>query len=157
MQSPDMLINALVDEDCRMREIVQKFPPELRDVSPGDDKLGLKDTLAHISYWDEFTVRYFEALYSGRKIPTPSFQDFEASTAELQQKLKSAPFGDIMDNYLRATRKLLGMLRTHWDMMKPEEHRNLALPLRHRRHHRRLLMELAGLAPEADSEKMAGA
>ena len=97
MQSPEMLINAIVDEDCKMREIVQSIPVGLRDESPGEGKLGLKDTLAHLSYWDEFTVKYFESIFSNRKVPTPNFKDFEAASSGLQSELKDVSFSDVMD------------------------------------------------------------
>ena len=157
MLSVDVLIEALVDEDRRLRGIARDCPAEFRDISAPGDGLGLKETLAHLTCWDEFTVEYFDSICRGGA-RIPSFSEFVASSHDLMRDICSAPFQDVLEKYRAATRSLIDLLRVHWETMTDEQHNNLFLPLRHRRHHRRLLADfLDGLSPSVKEEGLADA
>jgi len=154
-----ILIDALVDEDTRLRELAAAFPPEHRESTAPGFRMGLKATLAHLASWDDFTTTFFDAVCGGEGVVPPSFEAFVAGSHERELEICRAPFETVLDLYRRATGNLLGLLSRHWSDLDDTQRRNLFLPLRHRRHHRRQLAAvLEQVAPQADAEEgLAGA
>ncbi len=128
-----------VEEDRRLRELILRFPAELRE-RPGEGKLlGLKQTLAHLAQWDGFTVRFFAAKIAGAPLPPDSFSRFETEKVEERERLCRLPFGRVLTAYARATEEMLSFLRRHWLVLTERERGDFRIPLRHRAHHRELL------------------
>lgn len=150
MTSADTLIAAYADEDHRLRELARGFPLAFRDVPPEAGKLGLKQTLGHIAFWDGFTVEFFRGRLEDRVTDAPSLAEIEDRNRAELDRIYDMPYELVMELYVAATRAIQDFLRTHWDDLTEEERPNFHIPLKHRRHHRRLLQQaLTMFAPEA--------
>ncbi len=139
MSSVETLVAAFADEDRRLRELTLAFPVHLREAAPESGKLSLKQTLAHLAFWDRFTVEFFDARCHGRKTDAMSLGDFEERNRAELERTFALPFERVREVYDTATRELMGFLRDHWDDMDADLRANFNIPLKHRRHHRRLL------------------
>jgi len=157
MRSADTLVAAFADEDRRLRELARDFPPLHREASPGNGELSLKQTLGHLAFWDRFTVEFYDARCHEREVETPSLGEFEARNRAELERIYDLPFERVRELYEDATRTLLDFLREHWAQLDDASRANFNIPLKHRRHHRRLLMKaMATFAPPAAAAEKAG-
>ena len=153
MSSMDTLIAAYADEDRRLRELAGRFPVAYRDVPPETGKLGLKQTLGHLAFWDGFTVEFFRARLECGDAPPVSLAEIEQRNRAELDRIYDMPYERVLELYISATNDILAFLRAHWDGLPEEERPNFNIPLKHRRHHRRLLQKaLAAFAPELAGE-----
>ena len=66
------LADALLEEDRILRRRITSLPADLLAVRGPDGTLSFQETLAHIAYWDDFTVKFFSAkLDPDRPEPEP--------------------------------------------------------------------------------------
>ncbi len=150
MISPETLIAAFVDEDRRMREVVRTFPIAYRDIPPENSKLSLKQTLGHLAFWDRYTVEFFDARCHKRNVDALTLSDFENRNRQELERLYDLPFEQVFDAYITATAELQHFLLEHWGDLDEADQANFNIPLKHRRHHRRLLLKaLEIFAPDA--------
>lgn len=130
------LVDAILEEDRLLRERLTSCPPHLRDVRGPSGGLSFKETLAHISYWDDFTVDFFSTkLDKGSLDPTPPL-DFEENSRRALASAAVRPFGEILARYLESTGALTRFLTQHWADLDTREKHDFWVPLKHRRHHR---------------------
>ena len=149
MSSVQTLIAAFADEDRRLRELALTYPPEFRDVPPASGKLSLKQTLGHLAFWDRFTVKFFESRINNVDVDAPSLGEIEDRNREELARIYDMPYEQVLELYVHATSDIQNFLREHWASLDETEHGNFNIPLKHRRHHRRLLQKaLAVFAPE---------
>lgn len=123
-----------------------------------EDTLSYHETLAHIAYWDDFTVQFFSAkLDPDAPAPAPP-GDFMTRSKDVIREAAAAPFKDVLARYLEATGALVGFISRHWDDLSERERRDFWVPLKHRRHHRIALFRALDLARgESDRELATGA
>jgi len=137
------LIAAYAEEDRRLSELFVVFPVALRDAVGRRHRLSLKQTIGHLAYWDDFAVDFYLA-YCSEDHPEPlSFAEFEEQNRHLVDQLCAQDWGTILSSYRRATRRLCAFLAEHWNELDEDVRDNFKIPLKHRRHHRRRLVELA--------------
>jgi len=153
------LAEALRKEDRELRHFLAICPRILRDRAGLDGSLSVKDTLAHIAFWDDFTVRFFRRKLDAGSFPAPAPEDFEEQDARALFRMSRLPFGEVLARYLEATGSLLDFIVECWSELTEKDMHNFWIPLKHRRHHRLILermldaheesVENPGLAAEA--------
>jgi len=156
MSSVQTLIAAFADEDCRLRELAHMYPPAFRDVSPQSGKLSLKQTLGHLAFWDRFTVVFFESRMNDAEVDAPSLGEIEDRNRAELARIYDMPYEQVFELYISATSDIQTFLCEHWTNLDETERGNFNIPLKHRRHHRRLLLKaLTVFAPELMDKKEA--
>jgi len=136
------LIAAYADEDRRLMELVDRFPPSTRDVRGTDRRLSLKQALGHLAFWDDYAVRFYDSrCHDGDPQPLEP-GEFEERNRQALELICNDPFADVLSSYRAATRALQLFLREHWQDLDDGSRENFKIPLKHRRHHRRRLQEL---------------
>ena len=156
MSSVDTLIAAYADEDRRLREVARIFPIPYRDIPPENGKLSLKQTLGHLAFWDRYTVEFFDARCHARDVKNITLGEFEQRNRAELERLYDLPFEQVLDAYVSITNELQTFLREHWSDLDDQARINFTIPLKHRRHHRRLLVKaLAVFAPDMVVEEEA--
>ncbi len=154
MSSVETLIALFADEDRRLRDLARSFPVPHRETPPEHSKLNLKQTLGHLAFWDRFTVEFFDARCHRREVDAITLGDFEKRNRAELERIYDMPFEHVYEIYNTATRKLQSFLREHWDELDDEARTNFNIPLKHRRHHRRLLEKaLEEFAPAVEAEE----
>ncbi len=154
MSSADTLIAAFANEDRMLRELADLYPVTFRDVPPESGKLSLKQTLGHLAFWDRFTVEFFNSRIQDHQVDTPSLGEIEVGNSEELARIYDMPYEHVLDLYVGATADLQSFLQEHWTDLDETEQSNFNIPLKHRRHHRRLLLKvLAVFVPEADDNE----
>ena len=150
------LADALLDEDRVLRRRLASVPPELLGSRGPDDGLSFQETLGHIAFWDDFTVRFFTTkLDSGGDPPSPP-ADFARVSEEAVAEAASRPFTEVLALYLEATGALVGFISRHWERLTEKEQRDFWVPLKHRRHHRiALFRTLDALQDGEEDEEIA--
>ncbi len=148
MDRLEALIASVVEEDRRLRALVERLPPEARERAGPTGTMSAKETLGHLAFWDGFTVRFFEDRLSDRRTGS-GLADFEARDRQERKRLRGRPFAEVLAIYDEATAHLVAFLREHWQALSDREHGDLLTPLRHRRHHRLLLERALEAAPAA--------
>ena len=148
MEDLNKLLFKLRAEDRQMRVLVQRTSDSARELDGRDGRLGLKATLAHLTLWDGFAVRFFEAKLAGGDADASVFTRFETSRRHERERLCRLPFSDVFAAYERATADLESFLRRRWSDLSVKERRDFAIPVRHHKHHRQLL---AGDLPGSES------
>lgn len=150
MSGPEALVQALHEEDRRLRDLLGRFPAAASEVRGVAGAPSLKETLADIAFWDGCAVRIFRDRLAGKKAAAAP-EIFERQNRQELERVRGAPLEEVLGSYLAATRDLIEFLQICWDHLKPKYRRQFALPLRHRRFHRQLLEslldELDGCAP----------
>ena len=141
----EALIESIVEEDRRLRTLVDRLSPEARERAESTGTTSAKETLGHLAFWDGFTVRFFEDRLSDRRTGS-GLADFEARDRQERKRLRGCPFTEVLTTYDEATAGLVAFLREHWQALSDREHADLITPLRHRRHHRLLLERAIGAA-----------
>lgn len=143
MSGPEALVQALREEDRRLRDLLVRFPTAAAEVRGAAGAPSVKETLADIAFWDGCAVRIFKDRLAGRKVaaaPVPEI--YERQNRQELERVRGAPLEDVLGSYLAATKDLIEFLQGCWDHLKPKYQRQFALPLRHRRFHRQLLESL---------------
>jgi hypothetical protein len=148
-----MLLDAILEEDRLLRRQLTAIPQELRDMPVSPQGLSFKETLAHIAYWDSFTVEFFTRKLDRASLnPRPPL-DFEEYNRQALAAAATWPFGEVLARYLESTGSLTRFLGHHWDELTAREQFDLRITLKHRRQHRLSLeknLEIPGsLAAEA--------
>lgn len=157
MSSVETLVAAFADEDRRLRELAGDFPDHMREVMPESGKLSLKQTFAHLAFWDRFTVEFFDARCHGRETDAMTLGDFEVRNRAELERTYAMPLEQVREIYDTVTRELLGFLADHWDDLDDESRVNFHIPLKHRRHHRRLLLKsFPSLVLQKEAHERAG-
>lgn len=122
-----------------------------------DGSLSPKEMLAHVAFWDTFTVRFF-ADKLREEDPAPP-EDFTRQSEQAIHEAAKLPFGEVLARYGQATDELIDFLGRRWGELSARERRDFWVPLKHRRHHRRTLFQALDAMSGADpsSEMAAGA
>lgn len=150
MDRLEALIASIVEEDRRLRALVDRLPPEVRERAESTGTASAKETLGHLAFWDGFTVRFFEDRLSDRRTGS-GLADFEARDRQERKRLRGCPFAEVLATYDAATASLVAFLRDRWQALSDREHADLMTPLRHRRHHRLLLDRALGAVPSSET------
>jgi hypothetical protein len=150
MDRLEALIASIVEEDRRLRALVDRLSPEARGRAELIGTRSAKETLGHLAFWDGFTVRFFEDRLSDRRTGS-GLADFEARDRQERKRLRGCPFAEVLTTYDAATAGLVAFLRDHWQALSDREHADLMTPLRHRRHHRLLLDRALSAAPPSEA------
>ena len=143
MDKPDTLIALLREEDRLMRQLLERCPPEDRETRGKGGTLSLKETLGHLAFWDTFAIQFFEARLAGAD-PHETPSEFERRSREELERLRELSFDQAHERYLRATGGLIAFLQAHWHELSPKQRQDFHVPLKHRRHHRLLLLRALG-------------
>jgi hypothetical protein len=140
MEGPDALIQALREEDRRLRDLLGRFPAAACE-RQANGLPSCKETLADIAFWDACAVRIFRDRLAGRRTAPPP-EVLAQQNREQMQHVRGLAFEEVLNSYADATGDLIDFLQACWDKLKPKYRRQFTLPLRHRRHHRELLESL---------------
>ncbi|RKZ18853.1 hypothetical protein DRQ50_03285 [bacterium] len=130
------LADALLDEDRILRRRITTLPSDLLAVHGPEGALSFQETLAHIAYWDDFTVKFFSAKLDPAQPSLEPPGDFMDRSEAVINAAAELPFTDVLARYLEATGALVGFISRHWDELNEKERRDFWVPLKHRRHHR---------------------
>lgn len=138
-----------MEEDRLLRHRLAECPRALRERRGPDGALSFKETLAHIAFWEDFTVNFFaRKTDAGSCTPTPPV-DFENLSRKSMEEFSRLPFGEVLGRYLEAFGAITDFIGTHWDDLTERERHDFWIPLKHRRQHRlTLMMSLNGLMAE---------
>ena len=152
------LVDSIVEEDELLRNRLTECSATLREVRSPEGGLSFKETLGHIAFWDDFTVRFFAGkLDTGSLDPLPPL-NFEERSLEALSQMRELPFGEVLARYLEATGYLIDFLKQNWSSLSEKEKHDFWVPLKHRRHHRISLFQFLNREQQdAGSEMAAGA
>jgi hypothetical protein len=131
-----ILLEAIDKEDRLLRQRLTGCPAPLREMNGPEGSLSFKATLAHIAFWDDFTINFFTRKLDEGSCNLPAPVDFEERSAEALAAAAQLPFGEVLARYLEATGALTDFLRTNWDKLSDKQRNDFWVPLKHRRHHR---------------------
>ena len=129
-----------------LRQYLALVPRLRRDIPGTGGSLSFKETLGHISFWDDFTVEFFQCKLDQAACMLPPPVQFEERSREALHRIDSLPFGEVLARYLESTGALIEFLKTHWDDLTEREKHDFWVPLKHRRHHRISLAQSLGLS-----------
>jgi hypothetical protein len=152
------LADALIDEDRRLRRRLADCPAALREGRGGDGTLSFKETLGHIAFWDEFTIRFFTARLDPGHLKPVAPPDFDALSSQAIADAAVRPFGEVLARYLEVTSALVAFISSRWDQLTQRQRDDFWVPLKHRRHHRLALEGAMGRhagASQAEGEALA--
>lgn len=103
--------------------------------------LSFKETLAHIAFWEDFTVNFFSCKTDrGSRTPVPPFE-FEELSRKAMEEFGRLPFGEVLGRYLEASGAMTDFIKTHWNDLTERERHDFWIPLKHRRQHRLVLFK----------------
>lgn len=136
MNNPQLLVDALLEEDRLLRCCLAACPQELRDGRGPGQSLSFKETLAHIAFWDNFTVDFFTRKLDRKSLNPQPPLDFEEYNRQALAAAATWPFGEVLARYLESTGALTRFLNGHWAELTPRERFDLRITLKHRRQHR---------------------
>ena len=157
LNSWQTLIDAILDEDRILRSRLAAVQPALCERRGSEGSLSPKEMLAHVAFWDVFTVGFFEDKLRDRDPSPPA--DFARQSEQAILQAAKLTFAEVMARYVKATSALVAFLDRHWEELSEKERRSFWVPLKHRRHHRIALFQaLDALAdPDSAAELAAGA
>ncbi len=135
------LVDAILEEDRLLRGRLTECPVKLRGKRGPEGALSFKETLAHISFWDNFTVDFFSNKLDLDSLDPKLLVNFEERSKEAMDAASKLPFGEVLAQYLEATGALTQFLGKHWADLNPREQHEFGVPLKHRRHHRIALFQ----------------
>jgi len=141
----ETLIDAIKEEDRLLRQYLALVPRSERDARGPDGALSFKETLGHISFWDDFTVQFFQSKLDDASCALPPPVQFEERSREALRKMRELPFGEVLARYLESTGALVEFLKGHWGELTERERHDFWVPLKHRRHHRISLGQALGV------------
>jgi len=157
------LVDAFTEEDRLLRHRLAECPREFRECQGPDGTLSFKETLAHIAFWEDFTVNFFfRKLDRGSCTPTPPLE-FEKLSGQAMEEFSRLPFGEVLGRYLEASGAMRDFIKTHWDKLTEKERHDFWVPLKHRRQHRlvlfqnlkKMMADMDRLAPNPGSASLA--
>ena len=135
------LVDAFTEEDRLLRRRLAECPRAFRERCGPDGTLSFKETLAHIAFWEDFTVSFFVSKTDRRfRTPSPPLE-FEKLSRQAMEEFSRLPFGEVLGRYLEAFGAMIEFIMTHWDDLTEREQHDFWIPLRHRRQHRLALVE----------------
>jgi len=149
------IVDAIVEEDRILRLRLASCPVALRESRASDESLSFKETLAHIAFWDDFTVSFFSRKLDRTSCNPSPPGDFEENSRKALSAAARLPFGEVLARYLEATGALIEFLRVHWDQLSDRERNDFWVPLKHRRHHRAALFESLDEALGSTTQELA--
>ena len=139
------LVDAFKEEDRLMRQRLAECPKVFRERHGPDGVLSFKDTLAHIAFWEDFTVNFFSRKTDkGSCNPVPPLE-FEKLSREAMVEFNRLPFGEVLVRYLEAFGAMTEFIKVHWNDLTEKERHDFWTPLRHRRQHRLALFQALDL------------
>ncbi|MEN8008485.1 MAG: hypothetical protein ABFS42_15865 [Candidatus Krumholzibacteriota bacterium] len=139
------LVDAFTEEDRLLRHRLAECPRVFRERPGPDGTLSFKDTLAHIAFWEDFTVNFFDRKTDkGSCDPVPPFE-FEKLSREAMREFRRLPFGEVLGRYLEAFGAMTEFIKVHWYDLTEKERHDFWTPLRHRRQHRLALFQALDL------------
>ena len=151
----NLLVDALKEEDRLLRQYLTQIPRPAREYHGDDSSLSFKETLGHIAFWDDFTVRFFQCKLDTASCMLPPPVEFEERSREALRHVRTLPFGEVLARYLESTGALIDFLKGHWGELTEREKHDFWVPLKHRRHHRISLAQSLGLNLEDGEETSA--
>ena len=142
-----------MEEDRLLRHRLAECPKGFRECRGPDGALSFKETLAHITFWEEFTVNFFSRKTDlGCRTPSPPLE-FEKLSREAMEKFDRLPFGEVLGRYLEAAGAMIDFIKTHWHELTERERHDFWIPLKHRRQHRLVLFQtLDGMRDEIEAQ-----
>lgn len=130
------LVDAFTEEDRLLRHRLAECPRVFRERRGPDGSLSFKETLAHIAFWEDFTVNFFDRKTNeGAVTPTPPVE-FEKLSRASMKEFSRLPFGEVLGRYLEAFGAITAFIQNHWEDLSEKERHDFWIPLKHRRHHR---------------------
>ncbi|MFO7610283.1 MAG: hypothetical protein R6X35_14040 [Candidatus Krumholzibacteriia bacterium] len=148
------LADAVIDEDRRLRRLLTACPVAGREQPGPDGALSFKETLAHITFWDEAALVHLQGRADPARRTLAAPADLDAQGREAVARARQRPFGEVLAGYLEITGALVAFIAREWERLGPREREGLAIPLQHRRYHRqeleRMLPDHGGRAVTAD-------
>ena len=148
------LVDAFTEEDRLLRRRLAECPKAFRERPGPEGVLSFKETLAHIAFWEDFTVNFFSRKTDkGSFNPVPPFE-FERLSREAMEEFGRLPFGEVLGRYLEAYGAITEFIRVHWKDLTEKERHDFWTPLRHRRQHRLALFQALDLMISEASENM---
>ena len=135
------LVDAFTEEDRLLRRRLAECPRGFRERRGPDGTLSFKETLAHIAFWEDFTVNFFSCKTDkGSRNPVPPLE-FEKLSREAMDEFNRLPFGEVLGRYLEAFGAMTDFIQAHWPDLTERERHDFWTPLRHRRQHRLALFQ----------------
>ena len=135
------LVDAFTEEDRLLRHRLAECPRAFRERRGPDGALSFKETLAHIAFWEDFTVNFFSRKIDlGSCTPAPPVE-FENLSSEAMKEFSRLPFGEVLGRYLEASGAMVEFIQTQWEKLSERERHDFWIPLKHRRQHRLVLFQ----------------
>jgi hypothetical protein len=130
------LVDAFTEEDRLLRHRLAECPRAIRERQGPNGALSFKETLAHIAFWEDYTVNFFARKTDlGSCNPVPPVE-FEELSREASLEFSRLPFGEVLGRYLEAFGAMTGFIKDHWEDLTERERHDFWIPLKHRRQHR---------------------
>ncbi len=138
-----------------MRHRLSECPRAFRECRGADGSLSFKETLAHIAFWEDFTVNFFSRKIDEGSCTPPAPVEFETLSQQSMEEFRALPFGEVLGRYLEATGAMIEFIKTQWRDLSEKERHDFWIPLKHRRQHRLVLFQnLDDMMAEVEREKM---
>ena len=135
------LVDAFTEEDRLLRHRLAECPRVFRECRGSDGTLSFKETLAHIAFWEDFTVNFFSRKTDlGSRTPAPPVE-FEKLSRKAMEEFSRLPFGEVLGRYLETAGAMTDFIMTHWNDLSARERHDFWIPLKHRRQHRLVLFQ----------------
>jgi len=151
------LVDSIVEEDILLRNRLAECSPQLREMRSPEDGFSFKETLGHIAFWDDFTIRFFQEKLDRTALDPLPPVNFEERSREALRIMGALPFGEVLARYLEATGLLIDFLEENWASLSEREKHDFWVPLKHRRHHRIGLFRFLNQVISQEKEMAAGA
>ena len=130
------LVDAFTEEDRLLRHRLAECPRAFRERRGPDGTLSFKETLAHIAFWEDFTVNFFSRKTDRASCTPHPPVEFEKLSNEAMEQFGKLPFGEVLGRYLEAFGGITDFLKAHWEDLSEKERHDFWIPLKHRRQHR---------------------
>jgi len=135
------LVDAFMEEDRLLRHRLAECPRAFRERRGTDGTLSFKETLAHIAFWEDFTVNFFSRKIDEGSCTPPAPVEFENLSRQSMEEFSQLPFGEVLGRYLEATGAMVDFLKVKWKDLSEREQHDFWIPLKHRRQHRLVLFQ----------------
>jgi len=135
------LVDAFMEEDRLLRHRLTECPREFRECSGPNGNLSFKETLAHIAFWEDYTVNFFSCKIDLGSRPLCPPVDFENLSRKSMEDYSQLPFGEVLGRYLEAAGAMIDFIQNKWEKLNERERHDFWVPLKHRRQHRLVLFQ----------------
>jgi hypothetical protein len=135
------LVDAFMEEDRLLRHRLAECPRVFRERRGTDGTLSFKETLAHIAFWEDFTVSFFSRKIDQGSCTPPAPLEFENLSRQSMEEFSQLPFGEVLGRYLEATGAMIDFIKAQWRDLSERERHDFWIPLKHRRQHRLVLFQ----------------